>query len=137
MRWARALGALAQTGSGALDSGAKGAKHLKGNFVDLEAFHGTSLVAAASRPPCTDDGSLAGRKEETTRSARNLRGRRQRRDTADARARRQTQIATACPLPQNRRPGRESQQREITRLRAATEPGKSIPRRYSNDSLCS
>ena len=82
----------------ALDSGAKGANHLKGNFVDLEAFHGTSLVAAASRPLRTDDGSPAGRKEETTRSTRNLRGRRRMPDTADARARRQTQGAAAYPL---------------------------------------
>jgi hypothetical protein len=40
----------------ALDSGAKGANHLKGNFVDLEAIHGTSLVAAASRPSCLSSG---------------------------------------------------------------------------------
>ena len=93
-----------------LDRRAKGANHLKGNFVDLEAFHGTSLVAAASRPSCPSDGSLAGRKEKTTRSARNLRGQRRMRDTADAGARRHTQIAAAClracrtPLAPSARP---------------------------------
>jgi hypothetical protein len=39
------------------------------DFVNLEAFHGISFVEAVSRPSRTDDGSLAGRKEETTRSA--------------------------------------------------------------------
>jgi len=55
-------------------------------------------VTAANRPSRTDDGSLAGRKKETTRSTRTLRGRRRMPDAADTRARRHTQLAAARPL---------------------------------------